>query len=439
VKLKNVLLIPLIVGLVAYGGIKGYLYFKVKEGLDRMAALSAPFVTLKYGGIDTSLKGVISVTDIKLTPVGAPVSIDIDRAELKGRGVEFLLDVAAGFKMEQPPERLHLLVSRIRIPLGSDFFESFGLDASGKSHAMCSLGGILAQTGIEQLGFQQLIADAGLRYEYDQRAGEINLYSDYALAGLASMRMEMGVSGVSQPGAMMTGAAPQLGRMAIRYQVDQGYMQRVIDTCATQAGLDRAAFVNTLFIDDNLHYTKNLGFIPGQGIRFILRHLITQPGELRITLSPDGPVNPGVLAAYKPQDLLRVLGVEVSINDQPISDLSFTLPDGTRELSSLLGNQLDSAQDQTTSGETTRAPPSKRVRVRYITTPVDQLSRYLGRDVRILLNDRDAPQQGVLIAMKNNQLDVEQRLHGGKMTVYIPVQKIKRVEVLRREVESNME
>ncbi|MCW8890757.1 MAG: hypothetical protein OQL20_08885 [Sedimenticola sp.] len=437
-KLKNVLLVPVVIGLVAYGGIKGYLYYQVKQGLDRMAALSAPFVTLKYGGIDTSLRGVISVADIKLTPVGAPVGIDIDRAELKGRGVEFLLDVAGGFKMEQPPERLHLLMKRIRIPLGSDFAESFGFTASGQSPEMCSLGGILAQTGIEQLGFQQLIADAGLRYEYDQRAGEVNLFTDYALAGLASVRLEMGVTGVSQPGALMVGAVPQLGRMIIRYQMDQGYTQRVVDTCAAQAGLDRSAFIDTLFIDKGDHYLKNLGFVPGQGIRFVLRHLITQPGELVISLSPDGPINPAVLNAYKPQDLVRVLGVQVSINDQPISDLSFTLPEGSRELASLLGapSQGDTAP---ITGQTKREPAPKRVSVRYITTPLDDLPRYLGRDVRILLNDRDTPQQGVLIAMKNNQLDVEQRLHGGRMTVYIPVQKIKRVEVLRREVVNSPE
>ncbi|MDF1529832.1 MAG: hypothetical protein P1R74_11970, partial [Sedimenticola sp.] len=136
VKLKNALLIPLVIGALAYGGVKGYLYFKVKQGLDRMVAISAPYAAFKYGGIETSLAGVISVTDMMLTPVGAPVGIGIDRVELKGRGVEFLLDVAGGFKMEQPPQRLHLLISHIRIPMGSDYIESFGLQTAAKPHKM---------------------------------------------------------------------------------------------------------------------------------------------------------------------------------------------------------------------------------------------------------------------------------------------------------------
>lgn len=432
VKLKNALLIPLVIGALAYGGVKGYLYFKVKQGLDRMVAISAPYAAFKYGGIETSLAGVISVTDMMLTPVGAPVGIGIDRVELKGRGVEFLLDVAGGFKMEQPPQRLHLLISHIRIPMGSDYIESFGLQTAAKPHEMCSLGGLLGQTGVEHLGFQQLIADAGLRYEYDPQAGELNLFMDYAMAGLSSLQMEMGMRGVSQPGAMMRGARPQLARMLIGYQVDPGYTQRAVDTCAKQAGLDRTAFINSLFAGDDQYYIKNLGFVPGQGIRFTLRHLLTQPGELRIALSPDGPVNPTMLTAYRPQELLRVLGVDVSINGQPITDLSFTLPEGTSNLAALLGESAAVGSGSLESGQNKRTPPVKQVRVRYLATPVNELPRYLGRDVRIYSFDRKEPQQGVLIAMKNNQLDVEQRLHGGSMTIYIPVSKIKRIEVLRR-------
>jgi hypothetical protein len=432
VKLKNALLVPIVIGLVAYGGVKGYLYFKVKQGLDRIVALSAPVATLRYGGIETSLTGAISVADIKITPIGAAVGVGIDRAELKGRGVAFLLDVVGGFNMNQPPEQLHLSVSRIRIPMGSDYLDAFGLKVAGPQHVMCSLGGLLAQVGVEQLGFQQLVADAGLRYDYNQRAGEINFVMDYAMAGLSNFGMEMSIGGVPEPGALVSGAIPQIKQMIVRYEVDQGYTQRVIESCAKQAGQDRSSFVSALFSQAPGYFVKNIGFVPGEGIRFTLRHLLTQPGELRITLSPEGPINPAVLSAYKPQDLLRVLGVNVSINGQPVSDLSFTLPEGGEKLASLFGDGAASGADKGEQVQAKGRSAVKQVRIRYIATPIGELQRYIGRDVRVFGTDRDEPQQGVLVALKNGQLDLEQRLHGGKMTLYIQASKIGRVEVLRR-------
>ncbi|TVO76739.1 hypothetical protein [Sedimenticola selenatireducens] len=432
VKLKNALLVPMVIGLVAYGGVKGYLYFKVKQGLDRIVALAAPVATLKYGAIETSLTGAISVADIKATPIGAATGMTIDQAELKGRGVAFLLDVAGGFNMNQPPEQLHLSVSRMRIPMGSDYLDAFGLKVAGQPHAMCSLGGLLAQTGVEQLGFQQLVADASLRYDYSQRAGEINFVMDYAMAGLSNFGMEMSISGVPQPGTLVSGAIPQIKQMIVRYQVDQGYTQRVIESCAKQAGQDRSSFVSALFNQEPGYFVKNIGFVPGEGIRFTLRHLLTQPGELRITLSPEGAIDPGILSAYKPQDLLRVLGVNASINGQPVSDLSFTLPEGGEKLASLFGDGVALGPEKGVQGQAKGSSAVKLVRTRYIATPVGELQRYIGRDVRVFAADRDEPQQGVLVAMKNGQLDLEQRLHGGKMTLYIQASKIERVEVLRR-------
>ncbi len=59
------------------------------------------------------------------------------------------------------------------------------------------------------------------------------------------------------------------------------------------------------------------------------------------------------------------------------------------------------------------------------------MSRYIGGDVRVYGSERAEPQQGILMALRDRQLELEQRLYGGKMTLYIPLEKISRVEVLR--------
>lgn|GEM_PF-2527764 len=429
-RLKRALLIATVVGLVAYAALKGAVYYQVKTELDRLAAIAAPFAILKYEGIESALQGSVAVTGIRLTPADALVGIRIERIELQGEGTRFLLDLLKGFDPEQPPRRLQLSVSRMAMPLGGGYLQQW-LPASGVTEPdLCTLGGLLGQTQIERLGFRQRVADARLRYDFDRRSGDMTLLVDYMLDGLSALSVEMSLGELSPADA---GMPPELERFSLHYRIDPDYMRGAVDYCAGAAGLDATAYIERLFAGNSADHAKQLGFIPGAGLRSGLQRLISRPGDLLITAVPDRRFNPVLLQQYQPQELVKMLGISLSVNDQPVTDLSFSLPQGNEQLADLFGAVAPAASGENGGGEAVPAPASPKPRARFIATPVAQLTRYIGSDVRVYGSERVDPQQGILMALGDRQLELEQRLYGGKMTLYIPLDKISRAEVLRWE------
>jgi hypothetical protein len=419
-----------VVGLLAYAALKGVLYYQVKSELDRLASQVAPVARLSYDGIASSLTGSVAVTGVTLMPAGAPAGIRIERVELRGDGPEFLLELLGGFDRQRPPQRLRLVVSRMGIPLGSDYLPAWG-PAAATTPDLCSLGGLLGQTEIERLGFRQRLADARLRYDHDRRSGVLTLGLEFALDGLAGLSLEMVFGNLTGPGME---SLPTLGRFSLHYHIDPDYMRRAVEYCAGQVGLQPVAFVDGLFSRGADYFANNLGFIPGTDLQAALHRLISRPGDLLITAVPDSRFNPTRLQQYTAAELIRLLGIKLSVNDQPVTDLSFRLAQGDAGLSSpLFGDSAPRTAAVPGEGAAPSAPAPKTPRARYIATPLSQLPRYLGREARIFGADRFEPQQGIMMALRDQQLELEQRMHGGKMTLYIPLEKIRRAEVLRRE------
>ncbi|WP_260292965.1 hypothetical protein [Sedimenticola hydrogenitrophicus] len=432
-RLKTLILIPVGIGLLAYAAVKGVLYYQVKSELDRLASQVAPVARLTYDGIASSLRGGVAVNGVTLTPAGAPAGIRIERVDLRGDGPGFLLDLLGGFDPQRPPPRLRLAISRMGIPLGSDYLQGWSPGAA-TTPDLCSLGGLLGQTEIERLGFRQRLADAQLRYDHDRRAGELTLGLEFTLDGLAGLSLEMVLGNL--PGNLLgpgVESPPTLRRFSLHYHMDPDYMRRAVDYCAGQAGLQPAAFVDGLFSRGADYFASNLGFIPGADLQAALHRLISRPGELLITAVPDSRFNPARLQQYTAAELVRLLGINLSVNDQPVTDLSFRLAQGDAALSPLFGDNAPQTAVVPGEGAAPSAAAPKKPRARYIATPLAQLPRYLGREARIFGADRVEPQQGIMMALRDQQLELEQRMHGGKMTLYIPLGKIRRAEVLRRE------
>jgi len=429
VKLKRLLLIGGAVGLLGYVVLKGAIYYQVKEQMDRLGAMVTPFASLKYDGIGSSLTaGSVSVRDITLTPTEALVGIQIEQVRLQGDGPGFLFRLLEGFKPDQPPEQLQLQIQRMSTPLGGGYLDYWRPAGKSAPPDLCTLGGLLGQTEIERLGFRQRMADVRLRYDLDRRSGALTLQMGYYQDGLTALSVETTLTDLFRPDGV---GVPQMERFSLLYRIDPDYMRRAVKYCAAEAGLAPAAFIERLFAVRSADYTRQLGFVPGAGLRKALRQLISRPGEVLLTAVPDPAFNPARLQQYEPQELIRQLGIGLSVNDQPVTDLSFNLPQGDQPLTELL--------DQVTSGATgvqpdkPVTPPPVQVRARFMDTPVERLGRYAGRHARVYSSDRDEPQRGILMGLRDNQLELEQRLYGGKMTLYIPFAKISRVEVLRWE------
>jgi hypothetical protein len=432
-KLKTILMVPLVVGLVAYGGIKGYVYVKAKQELDQVIATAGPFVDISYEGIGSSLDGTLSVEGVKLSPREVVGSIRIQSLDISGDGPGFFYEMFNGFDPGQPPRKFQVAARKISIPVDANFMAQLADGSAAPRPGACSLGGVLQHVGLDRLGYDQLTADGRIGYQLDAADGEMTLRMDYLLRGVEELFMEMSFSGMPDPGQMMMGAGPRLNRMSLQYRLDPDYLKGMLNHCAAEGKQSREQFVESLFQKDEDYYARNLGFVPGGGILFALQELIGGSGELLITASPGPQFNPMTMAGYSTEQVVSMLGLDVTVGGKPVTDFSFQTPSHPHQsstLMALLGS--DEAQEETwePDSEEQRAPVRRApIRYRFVSTPVTALQQYTGREVRLTVKGVAKVQEGMLLSVGDGYLNLEKAVFNGKMTSHLPLSKISRVEV----------
>jgi len=374
--------------------------------------------------------------------------MQIDTIELTGPGPGFLFDLSGGFKTDDPPRNLSLGIKRLSVPADQGFGANFNVKGTGGSVESayqpepCTLGGIFQHKGLYQMGVDTLVADVQFGYSFNQDTGEAELSFDYQLDDTESFSMAMELGGVQIPAAMAMGSLPRLGNFRLSYQVEPGYTQRMLNHCAKQKKQGPEAFVESLFdIPDN-QYARQLGFIPGPGIRAVLKTVASKGGRVDLAASPQADINPAMIAFYKPEDIVAMLGLQLSLNDRPVTDISFTIPDGTGAPSWMPQRSAFAQGDEGFSPErgsrndqakvSSKKQKNQRVKLRYQETKVSDLHQYVGSKVRLYTGNTAQPKKGYLISLKGQFASVEQSIHSGTMTAHLNLNHIKRAEVLRR-------
>lgn len=448
-KLKHLLVGIVVVAVAGYGGAKTYIYIKVKDELDKIVQMASPFVEISYGDISSDLRGSLMVTDLDLISLAGGETMQIASMEVKGSGPEFLLKLAGDFKKSGPPADMVINIRRASVPVDQGFGANFnftGMGDGGSSSSQdvkpCTLGGIFQYKGVDKIGIDTLIADAIFGYRNDPKSGEVKVFFDYQLDSIESFSIELELGNMPQPGSMVMEQMPSLKNFELNYEVEPSYMKWSIAYCAKLAGKDPKLFIEELFVQSNNSYVRDLGFVPGPGIRKMLKSLVSKGGQIAMTANPDIDLNPMLFATSKPEEVIEMLGVELTLDGKPVNDLSMELPsDGQRlsmisELQFILEDEKQSAATSKTDSEkkntAKKSGKAGKSELRYMETEVADLHRYIGKKVRLYTSTSISPKQGYLISSKGEIVSVKQNVHHGSLTAHLPMARINKAEVLQR-------
>ncbi len=437
-KLKALIIIPLVFAAISYAGIKGYIYYKIKSELGHAIQQALPVLQIDYGDISSDLNGMVSINRISLTPTGTYDEIRIRQLVISGDGPGFLFDLAHGFKQDQPPAQLEIRFDQLESPVSSAFLTGLTTRLGQKQPVawntksnVCSLAGILKGSGLKELGFPGITINGSMGYNYDQQGGVAQIKFNYELAGVETSRIGLELNGLTAAGIMGLGSPPAISKLNLQRTMEPGYIKQMITMCSGKTATNPDRFIDSLVTRSDQHYLNTMGFIPGSGLKQMFKQLLAKPGILQIQAEPSSNIDQATLSAYRASDLVHLLGLSVSHNNQQVTDLSFQTqikPSASR--TPLRTGPLDSSPARATHQKPT---PRSRPKLRYIETDIAKLSDYLHYRVRIYTLDNDKPKQGVLISIRNQTINVEQVLYSGKMTAHLHTGRIARIEVLRRE------
>ena len=431
-KLRTFLLLPILIAAILYAGVKGYVYFGVRGKIDHLQKLMAPFATLTYGKIETDLRGTVTVRDVALIPAGTNLEFRVKELELEGPDYMFLLTLAGNMNNSEAPDKAQLHFRQVSIPPDDDIMEQLsGLSPMSTGQAdkiappeVCSLGGILQHIGMEKIGYGVFPIDFSIGYEYYRPAEELTLFSRFNRPGLESYNWSMVFKNMPEMNEMMAGSVPELGKIEGNYRVDKTYMKRMVDYCAGQAKETPQQFVEKLFNQPDSYYARNIGIIPGLGIRSALKSLLTGATDLEFSAYPLTVITKEMLSTYSAEELISALGLQISINGKRIPDISFTIPESFQEYDDEDSND----EDANPTEAYLRAHRKPR---RYIKTDLGDLRQYIGARIHLYIKKEKKMRVGILHAVDDVFIDVQQRVSGGTFTAHIPRDTIASVEVLR--------
>jgi hypothetical protein len=423
-RMRTLGLYLLVVLVAVYAGIKAYVYFSVQGELDALASRLRPFAQFSYDGIASGLQGSVAVEGVEIRSSGLPLPVRIARVSLEGPGPGFLFDAAAGFGVERIPSWMRLTLQGAELSDVRDLLPADLGSAAGGRPPPCSLSGLLQRATAFQGERLPVVLDVTLEYRIDLLEGLGQLDFEYQLADGDALGIEVNVSRLSPPGSMLVGALPRIDRIRVALRPDPERVRGLVRDCAGKDRLTAGAFLDSLLARAPEQLVEDLGFLPGPGLRAALRRGLARPGETVLELGPidDPMVLQPEVATLTPEQLIERLGVVLEVNGEPVEDLSFATADSV---------PVGSSRASASPGDAGRVPRRKRVRARMLDTPVAELKTYLGREARIFVDNRPRPHKGILSAVQQDQISVEQRLLGGKMTVHLPLKEVVRAQVKR--------
>ncbi len=433
---------------VALGGLKLYLHYEARSVVEEAIENAPPVLDIRYGGVSAGLDGTIGVNDLTVSPRTVNDEVQIERLEIRTSGVGFLLRRSERLRKGELPERMGLLLRGISLDLNGALVAAWqrSLEEHPKLIRDSALDcGDVHFIGPEQyraMGYSRLVSDLAVSYELLPRSTEARVQLEASTRDAAYVAMELVIAGVGSPTVLgLMQSKPRISELTFRY-VDDSYVQRLNRLCAQRRGLGVEGYITAQVKRSDAAYARAWGLVPGPGLREAYKHFLTQPGEVIVRAHPSGGLDPLALSHFGPSDWVDLLNLTLTVNKQPVSDLSMraptaaelkSAPEGPGLLSSL--PQLpalspggkEEASDKA-APVARRAAPARPI-FKYQSVEPAELKDYIGKQVRIATRDHRR-REGRLTSVDRGVATLRRRMHGGEMTVRVPLDGVKRAEVL---------
>lgn len=411
-KKRLVLLLLVLLPAALYGGVRGYLWYSVKDTVSQVQKMLTGQGFLSYREVRSPVLGPIGVTGVTFTPRGFNQSIEIGSVLAHWDEPEQLIKILEAFYKKQLPAELKLSLNRINIPLTGEFaawFDAPGQLVTQPIPTPASLhgcgNGAFSSTDLRNMGYESLTIDLRLEYArrgLDQTSFLIRMRSHDMMALTLEGRLPSGAALSSTTRLLSSGVS--LGSISLTYD-DESYNKRMLKYCTERTGKPEQQFV-----DDHVQQlVDELGryqMAPSDELIAVYRQYLTDPVTLTISLNPYEPLAPGVLYKLDRDNFVDWLGLEISADGKPVKEIRAAL-------------QPEIAEEE--------APPQQHEET-FQMTPVAELTEHVGRLARI--RTKTGVLEGYLEKANSQELVLTQSLSGGSFTFVVEVEDVALVEVL---------
>ena len=409
----------ILVAALAYGAAKGIVYWRAKQMVNEVVLQSSDYAEVSYRDLEVDLSGILVVKDISMTPHGATEPLHADRVIFSGPNAGFFLFHSDWKPGDKPPARLSLNIEGIEARLDSLTVNPFDPDAAPIAQGDgCSIGQGPSPEMMAEMGMETLTMDLEMGYDYKESSRRVEARFNLDIHDMESITSMIELGDVVLDDLNIApGREPSLVYAEFGVRVEPAFGERFLSACAKHKGESQAEFRASQIRELGREFAA-AGMRLGPGLQAALEQFYAEWGDVLLTIDPDEPLGMMQMAFTPPDNLPRALGMQLSVNDKRVDDLSI----------SWSGPQPGFGLPQEDDGEQSVYTPRVHYQYRFVEVPKGQLVQHLQNHVRLEVRDQP-PREGVLTSINQDVLAVEQRRLGGKMTAHVHLEDVMRVEV----------
>ena len=434
-KLKYFVLGLLVVVVLAYGGIKAYMYYSLKNHVDRLAQQFSLFGQLKYGDLTTSVKGSLAVEDLEIRIHGINDEMRIKAIRYQTPNLLYLLQAKKHFEQGRFPESMSLSIEGLNIGLFGEFTDRLEQIISELNfqlqgvNPLCGGRLFFGPRELRDMGYEEITSDIQMGYLFDPANALVIVSINSSTRDMAALEIQSIIEGISNTSFtnMAQPDNPPRLKATINY-TDQSYTKRQTEYCAGLSKLGINEYIAAEANQRPAYYGLTWGIVPGPGLRQAYGAFLTNPGQIDVSLELPESVTPDNVHLFKPEDIPGLLNLQVSVNGEAVKDLSFDFYKGKKlDLSGNIDRLF--ATPEAAPVAPLREKKIVKYETKYHTVPVSSLEKYVGEEVR-LQTTSGKTRLGFLTKIGSNVAHVEQRVHRGRFTMTVPLGSIAKAEVL---------
>jgi hypothetical protein len=282
----------------------------------------------------------------------------------------------------------------------------------------------------QEMGYDSFISNMEVGYRLDAAHNRINVQITSNTREWASLRLDISFALNSSSTSIMqlaTSLTPKIASLNVVIQ-DDGYNTRRNNYCAAKAGKP----INEYIADHVRLVVERLranGVNPGPGLINAYQRYLTEGEQITITANPPAPIDPAELQFYTAEDVVKLAGLVVKVNDQAVTDLSVDW--NSAQVARALGVGMQRTPNTGEPAETAAlsAPKPVIIEKSFHATPISELNQHVGK-VAKLQTTTGANYLGKLGTVTEDTIRITIRKSGGTATLSLRGEDITEAQVL---------
>lgn len=319
-RVKNVLISIIMLGLVAYGGLKLYMYYQAKKDIDALFAPVKTVMRVEYDQISSSVFGPVGIKGLRfgIPQIGEEITIG-----------EFILlsrDNIGKMTDGTLPSRLHFKIEELRFNLS--LFEK--IDRETRLAAQRRGGPLprkqdttpefLKRLGYQDLfhksndwhalGYQQMNMDIEFDLQFNPDTREARLMMREVVDDMGDLMIDFKLTDLSSDMASAV-LGVKIKEMKLVYD-DDTYVTRLQKLYAEQDKMELGAYRKKVAADFEQDIATKKIKLSADSVKNI-KQFIENPQRLIVTSYPYRPVGIESIKHYKPSDVPMLLNLQAHL------------------------------------------------------------------------------------------------------------------------------